>query len=161
MVFKQLRRRGMRFFFQPIWTSYMLPCIHEDLQFSETIKKPRCGTGCCRHKSWWAESVVVSSFTHSAVLQISERLSREYHSFRMGISCRMSHGEFCRLSSWKRPVIAFSPRQLVSQLRIPWELVLREEASNSVPAQFPKIPQSEESVVFSNRVLTFAFWGAA
>lgn len=151
-----------------VWGSFfslcghLIRCLAYMRTFSFQKQSENSSVGLCAvdtsrggQSQWW-----LARLTHSASPQISERLSQGYHSFPMGISCRMSHGEFCRLSSWKRPVIAFSPQQLVSQFRIPWELVLREEASKSVPAQFPKIPQSEESVVFSNRILTFAFWEA-
>lgn len=151
-----------------VWGSFFSLCGHLIYcfaymrTFSFQKQSENLGVGLCAvdtshggQSQWWS-----GSLSRSASLQINERLSQGYHSFPVGISCCISHGEFCRLSSWKRPVIAFSSRQLVSQLRIPWELVLREEAFNSVPAQFPRFPQSEESVVCSSKILTFEFWEA-
>lgn len=141
---------------------HLICCLAYMRTFSFQKQSENPGVGLCAvdtsrdgQSQWWS-----GGLSRSASLQSNERLSRGYHTFPMGISSCISHGEFCRLSSWKRPVIAFSSRQLVSQLRIPWELVLREEASNSVPAQFPKITQSQERVVCSNKILTFEFWEA-
>lgn len=126
----------MRIFFQPVWTSYMLPCKHEDLNSVSRSRQKRPGVVLCTchlissHSGLSQWSCTVLMYLVNLPLQwetISQRV--KYHCRTTGCLAGRVISVFCGL---QKTTGCFFP---LATCKTP---LGTEKVSKSVPAQFVK-----------------------